>query len=388
MQRTRSLSAPTLQVCHVIHSLGAGGAERALVELSQSARAAGLAMSVLSLTRSADDRCSRHLIAAGARVVQLDLAGRWDPRGLGRAVEVVRTLRPDVVHTHLKHADLVGAHVSRRLGVPMVSTLHLIEDAPGLVGRGKRWAGVRSRERSAARTIAVSDALRRWYVGSFRVDPRRVVTVHNGVAAHPPATAQERAEVRGDLGAGPDAFVLAMVGIMRPGKGHQELIAAAGRLPQGSRAHLVLVGDGPLSGQLRSAARSLTCPVTFTGYREDVSRLLGGCDLVVHPTRFDALPTALIEALAAGRPVLASDVGGVPEIVTPDVGRRVPPGDVAALAQAITDLEADPEQRKRFGVAARARFEQEFEAGRWARRLRALYDHVLDGATTREAPVP
>jgi glycosyltransferase involved in cell wall biosynthesis len=357
------------------------------VALSGSARAAGLTMTVLSLTRSADDRCSEQLTAAGADVVQLDLAGRWDPRGLGRAVDVVRGLRPDVVHTHLKHADIVGAHVVRRLGVPMVSTLHLIEDAPGLVGRGKRWAGVRSRERSAAVTIAVSDALRRWYVSSFRVDARRVVTVHNGVAASAPTTAQERAEVRRELGAGPDAFVVAMVGIMRPGKGHQDLLAAAARLRHGSRAHLVLVGDGPLSGQLRSAARSLTCPVTFTGYREDVSRLLDACDLVVHPTRFDALPTALIEALAAGRPVLASDVGGVPEIVTSDVGRLIPPGDLAALAEAITNLEADPGLRARLGVAARARFEREFEAGRWARRLRVLYDQVREGAPTRSEPV-
>jgi glycosyltransferase involved in cell wall biosynthesis len=344
-------------------------------------------MSVLSLTRSAEDRCSRQLAAAGAQVVQLDLAGRWDPRGLGRAVDVVRTLRPDLVHTHLKHADLVGAHVVRRLGLPMVSTLHLIEDAPGLVGRGKRWAGVRGRERSAALTIAVSDALRRWYVASFRVDPHRVVTVHNGVAAEPPATEQERAAVRRELGAAPDAFVVAMVGIMRPGKGHAELLAAAGRLAHGSRVHLVLVGDGPLSGPLRSAARSLAHPTTFTGYREDVGRVLGGCDLVVHPTRFDALPTALIEALAAGRPVLASDVGGVPEIVTPDVGRLVPPGDLAALAQAITDLEAAPHLRARWGAAARTRFEREFEAGRWAGRLRLHYDHVLDATSTGSAPV-
>jgi glycosyltransferase involved in cell wall biosynthesis len=170
-----------------------------------------------------------------------------------------------------------------------------------------------------------------------------------------------------------------MVGIMRAGKGHAELIESARRIPDAARVHLLFVGDGPLRQRLVAAAAGLRCPVTFTGYRTDVPDLLAASDLVAHPARADALPTALIEALAAGRPVVAAAVGGIPEIVTPEAGRLVPPGDVVGLAAEIVRLAADGEARRRLGAGGRARFEREFEAGTWTRKLRRCYDDVLLG---------
>ena len=370
-----------LRACHVIHALGPGGAERSLVALAAAAEGVGLDMSVVALTAASDDRYVRRLASEGVEVVELDVRGRWDVRALSKAGGAVRELAPDVVHTHLKHADIVGGHAARRLGLPMISTLHLIEDAPTLPGRAKRRAGVQVRERSAALTIAVSDALRTWYVGSFRVIADRVVVVRNGVTPPPRLSSADRALLRERLGVRPDEVAVACVAIMRPGKGHHDLLQALARLPSGHPVHLVLVGDGPLLGQLQSVARDLSLPVTFAGFRDDVPAVLQATDMVVHPARFDALPTALIEALAAGRPVLATEVGGVPEIVTSEVGRLLPPGDVAALATGMKQMAEDPELRRTLGAAAHRRFESEFDAGRWAGRLRHCYERALAAAS-------
>jgi len=175
-----------VRVCHLIHELGPGGAEHVLVDLARVARPAGIEMSVLSLMPLGGHRYPQVLRELGVPVASLDLPSRWDPRGLRRAVRLLREGPPDLLHSHLKHADLVAAFAAPRLGVPMVSTLHLVEDEVGLVARLKRDLGARARRHRAARTIAVSEALRRWYLGAFAVGPATVVTIPNGIPAPRP----------------------------------------------------------------------------------------------------------------------------------------------------------------------------------------------------------
>ncbi|MDP8977772.1 MAG: glycosyltransferase family 4 protein, partial [Actinomycetota bacterium] len=146
-------------------------------------------MSVVSLVPPRDGDHVRELRDLGVPVRTLDLEGRWDPRGFARATAAVTALRPDVLHSHMKHADLVGARVAHRAGVPLVSTLHLVEDAVTPVGRVKRRLAARARMRAAAHTVTVSEALRRWYLATFGADPGRVSTVRNGVL--PPAALPE-----------------------------------------------------------------------------------------------------------------------------------------------------------------------------------------------------
>ena len=369
-----------LRVCHIIHSLAAGGAESLLVDLAVAAPGVDMDVAVLSLMPSEGSVFEHELLRAGAQVVSVDLRTRWDPRGLARSVRAVATLQPNVIHTHLKHADLVGAFAAQRLDLPMVSTLHLIEDSVTGLGRAKRWLGAQARIRAAARTVAVSDALRSWYVRDFPAAAARVVTLHNGVVDPGPSSAGSSLAVRQALGVPPDAVMATMVGVMRPGKGHAEVIAAAQRLPGRPDIRLVLAGDGPLRHELERMAAAderARRSVVFAGWRNDIDDLLAASDLVVHPTLSDALPTALIRALAAGVPVVATDVGGVPEVITPCVGVLVPLGDPGQFASVISELAVDDDRRRRMGCAARARFESEFDASVWARRLRSLYEDVL-----------
>ncbi|MEO5710804.1 MAG: glycosyltransferase, partial [Nocardioidaceae bacterium] len=318
-----------LRVCHVIHSVGPGGAEQVLVDLARAAEAGDFSMSVVSLVGPIDTEHGRSLSELGVPVRGIEMRSRWDPRVFGRARRVIESLAPDVVHSHLKHADLVGAVVSRRLGVPQVSTLHVIEEVRPGVALAKRWLVGTVRGRVAARTLAVSDAQRDWYLQHFPARPERVLTLHNGVLDPAQTVGGERAALRSELGAGSEDVVITMVALMRPGKGHDDLLAAIRLLSGEPSLHVVLVGDGPERPRLEAlvAALPATGPrVTLVGYRTDVARLFGAADVVVLPSHSEALPTALIQALAAGVPVVATDVGGIPEVVGPDAGLLVPVG--------------------------------------------------------------
>jgi glycosyltransferase involved in cell wall biosynthesis len=372
-----------LHVCHVIHGLGPGGAEHLLVELGRAAGEAGLRLSVVSLVDVAGPSHTEALRSLGVDVWSLGGATRWDPRAVPRLAGLVRNLRPDVLHTHMKHADLVGAVAAVRYRVPLVSTLHVIEDAPDLTGRVKRRLAAQARTRVAARTIAVSEAQRRWYVETFRADPRRVVTVPNGVAAAPEPDPAARARLREVLDVPPGAVMVLMVAVMRLAKGHEDLLWALALLPQACPVVAVLAGDGPERRRLEKIAAGdprIGRRLRFVGHRDDVPALLHAADLVVQPSHSDALPTALIHALAAGVPVVAAAVGGIPEIVGDGAGALVPPRDPARLASALTALASDHRRRAEMAHAARRRFAARFDARIWAARLADLYAEVLQEA--------
>lgn len=370
-----------MRVCHLIHALDRGGAEDVLVELAAAAPAAGLELSVVALTPLRGAVNAPRLAALGVEVRGLDLDSRWDPRGPGRALRLVAPLQPQVVHTHLKHADLVGAFVAARLGVPHVSTLHVIEDDVTGVRRLKRGLAGTVRAQLAGHTIAVSEATAAWARTRHAVGPGRLSVIRNGVHDLAPLGDDERAALRRRIGLPPTACMVLMAAFMRPGKGHLDLLAAARRVLEEHDAWFVLAGDGPLQPQVDAivaADPDLRRRVRRLGFRDDVPALLQACDVVVHPSHADALPTALIHAQAASRPVVATRVGGVPEIVTPDTGRLVPVGDVASLAAALAEVVADPTLRARLGAAGRARYETEFRADRWARTLHELYRGLLE----------
>lgn len=366
-----------LRVCHIIHHLAPGGAERLLVELAGAAAAEQLELSVLSIMASDRYPYAANLRAHGVPVADLGGTNRWDPRSVVRGVRFLRDLKPDLLHTHLKHADIVGAVASARLGTPMVSTLHQIENSQTPIQHIKLRAGAWARMHQARRTIAVSDAQRSWYIGAFPVPPADVVTIRNGVTLPPPRV-HARRRIRAEFGLSDECVVAVMLGVMRPGKGHEQLLRAVRLLGERSSVHVLLAGDGPLRPKLEETARTNGHHrVSFAGWRSDVSDLLVAADIVVHPTLFDALPTALIEALAAGRPSVASKVGGVPEIVTGGCGILVEPDRPEQLAAALTALAEDGDRRRGLGQRARERYEAEFSAAQWAARLRSLYDEVM-----------
>ena len=386
-----TVTASRLRVHALIDSLTWGGAEMLLGDLAVGAPSAGIDLSVGYLQEWDGSPSARRLRAAGIEPTLVGSGRLLDIDSLRLVRAHVRASEPDVLHTHLGTSDVLGTLAARSLGIPSVSTIHLIgravTDPPGGRTAVKEWLTVMVRRYGAARTITVSDAARRAYLERHGERPERVVTVHSGVAPQRPG--RSRQEMRNELGISSEAFVVAIVTILRAGKGHDLAVKAVEQLRQRHpNLTLLVVGDGPDRPRIAALAAPLGQSVVLTGHRDDIADVLGATDVLLHPTLMDAFPTTLLEACAAGLPLLATAVGGIPEIVTD--GRNgvllpAPPSS-EAIAAGLERMLLDPDLRARLGSEARACYEREFSAERWAVRLRSLYDAVLSPSGNHKSP--
>lgn len=300
-------------------------------------------------------------------------------RGVGafrrRLRDLLRQVRPDVIHVHAGPELTVLVRTVTR-SIPIVLTIHAFHGRHAEANY--RLAGWLARLGRVQRVIAVahSDA-RLLRTGGLR-EPRMQV-IHNGV----PDPGSEAIDWRQMLGWPAETPVVGAVGRLETPKGFDILLEAFARLrPDDYPAppRLVIVGDGSERDNLQRQSQELGLEerVHFAGFRDDSSRAFGGFDVTVIPSRQDGLPLVCLEAMGAGCPVIASDAGGLPEMVEDGVtGRVVPAGDVTALADALEQIVKDPELAGRMGEAGRARFLAEFHVDRMVARTRAVYEEVV-----------
>jgi len=368
-----------MRVLHVIDSFSFGGAERLLAALNAVAGQFTLALSVASLAPYTPERTASLplLTDAGLRPSFIGVRRLLDPAALPLLCRTIAASRCAVVHAHLGYSAALVPVAARRLGVPCVSTLHHLP-SPDRPRREllKEWLWTRSAERGAA-LIYVSEAA--LHAAAELVGPARPSwrVLHNGVdlSAYAPPGSADPIELPLDLGIPPGSPVVTVVAALRKEKGHEVALRAwpqvRARVPD---AVLLVVGDGPHGPVLRSAAGD---GVVFAGSREDVPAILRGSTLALLPSLAEALPTVMIEAAASGLAAVATTVGGTPETVEHGrTGLLVPPGDVAALADAVSTLLVDHRRRYRYGRAARMLAEQRFDLRRWAGRLSELYQQA------------
>jgi glycosyltransferase involved in cell wall biosynthesis len=379
-----------LRVHALIASLTWGGAEMLLSEFAAGAQAAGIELSVGFLDDRDGSPAAERLRRRGVEPILAEINGprpllnRTDHRTVR---EHLAAVRPDVLHTHLGYADMLGGMAARSLDIPMVSTLHVMQwyrsvRNPSLYAKERLMSLVR--RRCAARVIAVSEAARRAFLETGWDSPERVITVHNGIVAEPqPGSGRA---LRERLGIGPDDLVATMLTVLRRGKGHDTAVAAVSSLRERfPELRLVIAGNGPDRLEIERAASVLGDTAVLTGHVDEVMPLLDATDVLLHPTLVDAFPTALLEAMAAGVPIVASAVGGIPEIVEDGLtGVLVPaPPDAEHVAAALAPLLEDAAERRRLGEAGRARYERDFTAEAWALRMRQVYEAAMTNGADR-----
>ncbi|HKG51178.1 MAG TPA: glycosyltransferase [Actinomycetales bacterium] len=367
-----------MKVLTVIDSLRLGGAENVLVTLARAAASADLQLQVLSLGPSTGPQAqlSPLLEAEGMRPRFLSLRRLADPTAVPRIARAIRASGCDVVHAHLEHAATLVPPASALARRPAVSTFHQL--AGQLQGREavKERLAIAAANRGRS-VVFVSSACLESFAERYRRHGRWVV-LPNAVDLdqYTPTPATMPANLAIPHG----VPTVAVVAALRPAKDHETALrawpAVLARVPS---ARLVVVGAGPTLPELeRLAAREgIADRVVFAGLRTDVTTILRASTLAALPTTTEALPTALIEAAACGRAAVASDVGGVREVlVNGETGLLVPPRDPGALAQAIRALLLDEPTRTRMGRRARERAECMFGMTRWAKELRALYENA------------
>lgn len=368
-----------LRLLFVITSLDYGGAEAVVVELASRFSDIGWDVGVVSMVTPR--AYEEELKSAGVTVYSLDMPkGVPDPRAVGRLAAIYREFRVDVVHSHMVHANLL-ARVARLLGpVPaLISTAHNITEGGFLLNLGYRLTDLLTEF-----TTNVSQAALDRYVKLGLVGGHKCGYIPNGINLQRYAhDSRARTRLREELGAG-DRFVWLTVGRITEQKDYPNLFQALGL--QSSSSTLWLVGDGELREASEAAVRSggLADRVSFLGVRSDVSALLSAADGFVLASAWEGLPMVLLEAAASGLPAVATDVGGVAEIVKPHVGKLVPARDPQALAHAMTQLEdMSPAARTEMGRNAREVAIGSFDIAGVVSRWEALFHAALNASGGR-----
>lgn len=316
------------------------GGERQVLLLARALAARGVPQLVAT---ARGGPLAQRLRAEGLPVAELPWRLGLDPRAALGLRRLVRTAA--LVHAHDAHAVRLAAWARRGREVPLVVTRRLTR----LVARPDAWRGA---EAVIAISGAVRESLRRAGIAEARLHlVPSGIDLAAGRAAAP-------ADLRARLALPPEAPLLLVIAALTPEKGHALALEVAARMrPAWPSAHWVFAGDGPLRAPLEreARARDVADVVRFAGRVNDVVPWLTEATLLVSPSREEALGTSLLDALAAGCPVVATAVGGVPEVLGGGAGLLVPPDDPAAMAAAIHEVLADPARRAALAAAGRER---------------------------------
>ena len=345
-------SSKSYRILHVVDSLEYGGLERVVADLATAQTARGHHVTVFSINRTGGFRT--FLEDAGVPVVVGDKQGTLDRAVLRRIRTVARDVQ--VVHSHNFVPNYYAALATLASPAPQVLVTTCHDMGMRLANRKLRWL-YRLSLLKTSRVAMVGRQVHDRFVGGGMVDRDRAVTVLNGVDVGRFRRANERRAVaRSILGISPHAPVIGCVGRLVALKNHHLMMSS---LPMLASKYpglkLVLAGDGPLAGELRSRAESLGVieSVMFLGARTDIQDLLPAFDIFALPSKTEGLSIALLEACASSLAVVATDVGGNPEIIQHDqTGLLVPVDDQAALVSALDELLADPVRRSRLGESA------------------------------------
>jgi glycosyltransferase involved in cell wall biosynthesis len=351
--------AATVRPLVLISSLRAGGAERVVVSLLCRLAQRGYRPALCALTSSYDSaQLVEEVREASVPHYDLGVQRLSDPRAAARYLRLLARAHINVVHAHGQDAWILASMARPFTNVPLALTRHVLDEPAdtwrAALRRRSALAAARHADALVAPSFATADSLGQ--LAGFC--PSRIHVIPNGIDLgrfDRPASTLARDEIRRALGFRTHEKVVLMPAVLRHGKGHDVLLDALpmiqSRVPH---VRVVFAGDGERDADLRRLARSHGPEVVFLGHRSDLPELLAASDLVVLPSFAEALPTALIEASAASRPVVATRVGGIPDIVEHGVtGLLVPPGDRHALADAILTLLIDPGKAEAFGRAGR-----------------------------------
>lgn len=367
-----------LQLCA---SLSVGGAERLILGLAQHLNRERFDVHVCGLSVLRGNALQPAFEQIGVPVYVPSSERFYDVNTIRAVAKYVRAHNIDVIHTHLTHSDVVGRIVGMITRRPVVSTMH---NEPRDYNQQRRDRSTLQRltaRHLATYLIAVSPSIREMYIREWDIAPDKIKTIRNAVPMDEYLA----------LGAEPqhaatDAMVITNIGRLNPQKAQHLLIDAAKLvLQQRPDARFMIVGQGRLEQELQFHAQALGIAdrVLFTGVRHDIPAILEDTDIFVLSSLWEGLPVTAVEAMAAARPVVLTDVGGNRDLVEHGThGYIVPPGDVPALAEHLLLLMNNDAQRKTMGRAAREQVRTAFSMETFVRQHEQLYAMMCGQPTT------
>ncbi|MFP3869172.1 MAG: glycosyltransferase [Desulfobacteraceae bacterium] len=378
-----------IKILHLVTWLNPGGIERWLISMLREIDRERVAMDFCCkgpttgiLTSQAE--------ALGAKVYHCPLK----PTHLGFMQGLSKIIRHgsyQIVHNHLQIYAGVGVYAAKRCGVPVITGFHntafpaqslpnisLLHKLRHLYGRLSIGYALRHSELVSVNAMGILHYLREGY--SFPKSKERVL--YYGVEVFPHKSEKEKRAFRDAIGLDPEKLLITHVGRFAPQKNHEGLVRVAEKvIAQEPRAHFVLVGDGILRKQIEQMTnnKSIAKNFSFLGLRQDVEDILGFSAIFFLPSKWEGLPRAVLEAMAAKLPIVASDLPGLQETVQEgESGYLVPVNDEEGLAHRLLELLSTPEKRRNMGEAGCRRVEAKFSLEAAIKNLRELYESLGD----------
>lgn len=369
----------------LISGLAPGGAERVTVSFVCRMAAKGVKAIVCTVTDECDGPLAGELLNAGVIRHNLFAKRPYNIISMFRLLRLIRKYRIDIVHAHGPEASTIATAARCFTHVPLVITRHVLDELRlNKRQRLRSWLTLIAAKRADA-VIAVSSAVAKHLSQTAEIPIDLIRVIYNGIELDKFQRSEfpeRRTEIRESIGLKPNNQFVLIPAVLRKGKGHDILIKT---LPHILRIHpslrLVFAGSGGEELAIRKLAKPYKDSVIFLGHREDIPELLSACDLVVLPSLAEALPTALIEAAAAGRPIVATRVGGTEEIIEHgSTGFLVPPNDSILLAEHVIKLLSDPALARKFGEEASSLSHKRFSIDLQIKQTLELWKEVIGGA--------
>ncbi|GAA3978230.1 glycosyltransferase [Allohahella marinimesophila] len=360
-----------MNILHAIETSGPGGAENFMLRLVQSQKAEGHQCRVLVIKPG---WLTKQLERLGIDYDLIPLPRSLSPQWMLQVRQLLRLHNIQVVHSNEFAMNMHLALVAKSLGIPHIATVH-----------GKNYYTEKTVRRFFMRLtarlstlVAVSHDIKSFLATDAGIPESRVVVIENGIEVlsyTPDPAVRER--YRSELGVADDECMILAVGNLYPVKGHTHLIDAAVRLSRGgAKIKVFIAGRGKEEQSLQSKIDSLglTGQCSLLGFRDDARELLWACDIFAMPSLSEGLPLSILESLAAQRPVVASAVGGIPQVLSDgETGLLVPAGDPRALAGALEKLIVDASLRQALAKHGLALLAERYDATVMARRYAELY---------------
>lgn len=367
-----------MRVAQLIDSLTVGGAEKLQVTFMKVALSRGIQPTLITFNSYPEQHYYRELKAMGIEIIEIKGRNLFDPVLFRKLVQTLRDGKFDIIHTHLTYAIILGGIAGWVTGTPVVASIHNLNSYP----YSWRYLESVSLRYFTNRRIAVGWMVAKTHQEYVKSYSKRfpMDVVQNPVELPAKLSPEERREVRAGITDDPSRLLLVTVGRLGQSKGYDDLLDAIDELRKThSEILLAIAGSGGYLDAIQAKIKSqkLDDHVLLLGLRSDVPHLLAASDIYVSASHAEGLPVSILEAMAAGLPVVATKVGDIPLVLKPEFGICVPAHQPSQIAAALKQLIENPEQRNRSGAGAREYVVQHHSPDIWFDQILNIYNQVI-----------
>lgn len=361
-----------MRIAQLIDSLTVGGAEKLQVTFMRTALSRGLKPTLITFNCSPEQHYYRELKSMGVKIIEIRGRNLFDLTILRKLVRTLRNEKYDILHAHLTYAIILGGIAGWLTGTPVVASLHNLGSHSWRFLESVVLRFFTNRHIAVGWTLAKSHQT---FINRYPID-----VIQNPVEPISSLSEIERLNVRTGITTDSSRLLLISVGRLDESKGYGDLLDAVDELRRThSQVLLVIVGTGNFLHAITAKIKSLKLDdhVRLLGLRSDVPSLLAASDIYVSASHSEGLPVSVLEAMAAGLPVVATNVGDIPLVIKPEYGICVPAHQPSQIAAALRYLVENPEQKARFGYKAREYATQHHSSDIWLDQILNIYDQMI-----------